>query len=182
MNDGHPRDGSPPLGRRGSRPTTTRPTAPSGPGTPGRTGRVEARNGLVGRGPPEAFDFVVEDAGTDPTLGILAIYLGAAACQQSRSFAHDVDVDRVLVEAERPTTRSDGGTDSPGGDATNAEVSPRQVHAVVEVRNTIPSGVCGALGDRLGADRVPFSIVPDFVGVDVRVSPRAGSRRAVADD
>lgn len=177
MNDRHPGNGSSPVGRR-----VSGPTAPGRPDIPGRTGRVEARNGLVGRGPPEAFDFVVEGTGTDPALGILAIYLGADACQQSRALAHDVDVDRVLVEAERPLTRSDGGTDSSGGELMNAEERPRRVRAVVEVRTATPADVCGALGDRLGADRVPFSIVPDLVGVDVRVSPRAGSRRAVADD
>jgi hypothetical protein len=114
---------------------------------------------------------VVEGSGTDPALGILATYLGAAACEQSRTLAHGVDVDRVLVEVERPSPLPDGGTDWSGDGVTSAGEPPRRVRAVVEVLTAAPTDVCGVLGDRLGADRVPVSIVPDLVGVEVRASP-----------
>jgi hypothetical protein len=144
--------------------------------------RIEARNELTAADAPDAFDFVVDDSDDDSTLGILASYLGAAACRQSRPLDLTIDVSRVTVEVERPPTRSDGGTGEHDGAAADgvgadriltAETAPARVRALVEARTAEPAETLAAWRDRILADRVPFSIVPGLVGVDLLVASTA---------
>jgi hypothetical protein len=144
--------------------------------------RIEARNELTAADAPDAFDFVVDDSDDDSTLGILASYLGAAACRQSRSLDLTIDVSRVTVEVERPPTRSDGGTaerDSAAADGVGTDrvpapdASSARVRALVEARTAEPAETLAAWRDLILADRVPFSIAPDLVGVDLLVASTA---------
>ena len=138
--------------------------------------RVEARSELTATDAPGAFDFAVEDEAGGSTLGILASYLGAAACRQSFSLDLAVDVSRVTVEVERPATRSDGGTvslDDPTEDdgrlgvTAGTETRPNRVRALVEARTAEPTAALATWRERLVADPVPFSMVPGLVGVDL---------------
>jgi hypothetical protein len=143
--------------------------------------RIEARNELSAADAPDAFDFVVDDSDDDSTLGILASYLGAAACRQSQSLDLTIDVSRVTVEVERPPTRSDGGTaerdgaaDGVGADRSpTAGTPPARVRALVEARTAEPAETLAAWRDRILADHVPFSIAPGLVGVDLLVASTA---------
>ena len=149
--------------------------------------RVEARNELTATDAPGAFDFAVDDEAGGSTLGILASYLGAAACRQSFSLGLAVDVSRVVVEVERPATRSDGGTvslDDPAGDdglpgvTAGTGTRPNRVRALVEARTAEPTAALATWRDRLVADPVPFSMVPELVGVDLICTSTAGEESA----
>jgi hypothetical protein len=144
--------------------------------------RVEARNELTAADAPGAFDFAVDDE-AGGSLGILASYLGAAACRLSFSLGLAVDVSRVVVEVERPATRSDGGTVAlcdPAGDDRSAgatagtETRPSRVRALVEARTDEPTAALATWRDRLVADPVPFSMVPGLVGVDLVCTSTTG--------
>lgn len=143
--------------------------------------RVEAKNERAGDSAPGAFDFAVE-GGTpeDLSLGLMASYLGARAACQSAALDLTVDVERVAVEVERDTTRSDGGTATPDvGDvgptwSPDAARSSNRVRAVVEARADESPRNLAAWRDRLVDDDVPFSMVPGLVGVDIIVTSLAG--------
>ncbi|WP_152041778.1 hypothetical protein [Salinigranum salinum] len=151
--------------------------------------RIEARNELTAADAPDAFDFVVDDSDDDSTLGILASYLGAAACRQSQSLDLTIDVSRVTVEVERPPTRSDGGMAERDGTAAGvgadrrsaAETSPARVRALVEARTAESAETIAAWRDRILADCVPFSIAPGLVGVDLLVASTAAGVADASD-
>jgi hypothetical protein len=162
-------------------PTTPNQTSTAEPPVVTRrvTKRIEAVNERVPSAEADAFDFVVE-GGTpeDPALGLLASYLGAAAAHRSAALDIALEVNRVVVEVEGETTRSDGGTvDSPGEDGLWHAAPPRaatRVRALVEAHTDEPAGRLAAWRDQLVGDDVPFSMVPGLVGVDLLVTTRAG--------
>jgi hypothetical protein len=149
--------------------------------------RVEARNELTATDAPGAFDFAVADEAGGSSLGLLASYLGAAACRQSFSLGLAVDVSRVVVEVERPAARSDGGTaplDDHAGDdgrpgvTAGPETRPNRVRALVEARTDEPTAALATWRERLVADPVPFSMVPGLVGVDLVCASTTGREPA----
>lgn len=144
--------------------------------------RIEVVNERAASDEPGAFDFVVEGGTSgDPTLGLLASYLGAAAAQRSAALDLSLDVTRVVVEVEHEGARSDGGTVDPAdGDdlwrATPEQPSPR-VRALVEADTDEPTDHLTTWRDQLVGDEIPFSMVPGLVGIDLLV--RAQSRGRV---
>jgi hypothetical protein len=148
--------------------------------------RVEARNELTWSEAPGAFDFVVDDVDpADSSLGILASYLGVAACEQSLSLGLTIDVDRVTAEVERPPTRPDGGTvagvagDVPESVEHPVELdgAPSRVRVLIEARTDEPAEALAAWRDRLLDDRLPSSMAPGLVGVDLLVTSAADDGR-----
>jgi hypothetical protein len=143
------------------------------------TKRIEAVNERVSSAEAGAFDFAVE-GGTpdDPALGLLASYLGVAAADRSAALGLALDVNRVVVEVEGGTTRSDGGTvDFPGEDGFWRAAPPRAAtRALVEAHTDEPADRLAAWRDQLVGDDVPFSMVPGLVGVDLLVTTRGGGR------
>lgn len=163
-------------------PPTTPNQSSSAEGSLAATRRVTARIEAVNERAPSAetgaFDFTVEGGiPADPTLGLLASYLGAAAAHQSAALELALDVSRVVVEVEAEAARSDGGTvESPGeSDLWRAtpERATNRVRALVEAHTDEPTDRLVAWRDRLVGDGVPFSMVPGLVGVDLLVTPRA---------
>ncbi|WP_372911190.1 hypothetical protein [Salinigranum sp.] len=158
-------------------PSTTEPPAV----TRRVTKRIEAVNECASSAEAGAFDFAVEGGSPeDPALGLLASYLGVAAAHRSAALGLALDVNRVVVEVEGGTTRSDGGTvDSPGEDGFWRAAPPRattRVRALVEAHTDEPADRLAAWRDHLVGDDVPFSMVPGLVGVDLLVTTRAGGR------
>jgi hypothetical protein len=154
--------------------------------------RIEARNELAAADAPGAFDFRVDDRAMDGLgVGILASYLGAAACGQSFALGLVIDVGRVVVEIEDPPTRSGGGT--PARDAgardhdhdrnhdhdRDHDRDATRVRALVEAHTDEPADAIARWRGRLVADHLPFAIVPELVGLDVLVtSTPTASRRS----